>query len=926
MPGVQAIQATVGSENMLEDWALEDWHQLEVPKVVMHFNTSPITGLSEADAQASLVRHGHNVLPEASPRSGFRIFLAQFATLPVALLTMAAGLSLLTDGRLDAVIIMGVVGINAVIGYVTESQSEKIINGLKAREEPETTVVRAGQSQKIATASVVPGDLLILQVGSFVAADARVVDSQGLILNEAALTGESRPVEKTPQPLRAEAVPLAERTNMVYKGTLVTGGRGAAIALTTGSNTELGKIQQMVDGATVADTPLQTQLNVLGGQLVLLSCGVCALVFGIGALRGYALLPMLKVSISLAVAAVPEGLPAIATTTLALGIQEMRRRKIFIRTLTAVESLGAIQTICLDKTGTITENKMVVSEVQVNAGNYSRKDGQIPNRQWSHTTGANPQTDASFLKLMQVAILCSDAQVEPQSEGSPVITGSATETALIEMATAVGMDAIDLRLQYPLQASYLRTQSHPVMSTVHQVASSSKCSLSKPSLTAEMMTLTAVKGNPKAVLARCDRLQQADQIVPLSAVDRARIEKSNQQLAGNALRVLGFAYKQEINQKEATAEATVENNLIWLGLIGLSDPIREGVSDFVVAFQQAGVKTVMITGDQSPTARAIAETLHISPQSTVQVLEATELKSISPDIRKTYFDKIDVFSRVSPANKLEIVQTLQSAGRIVAMTGDGINDTPALKTANVGIAMGAGSGNGVHEVADVVIADNNLKTLIDALRRGRTTYLNIRKSVHFLLSTNLSEIIVMALVTSAAIGTPLTVMQLLWLNLVTDVFPGLALALEPPEADVLIQPPRDPQEPIIKTSDFGRIGFEAMVISLSALSAYSYGLWQYGAGTRSGTILFMGLTIAQVLHVLSCRSERQSLWSRQKLPENAYLTGAISLTLALQLLPMVIPGLMSLLTLTPLATVDWCAIAVFALLPLLINERSKSSS
>lgn len=883
----------------------EDWHLLEVPVVAASLSTSPVAGLSEADAIASLARHGHNVLPETAPRTRLNILLAQFITLPVALLTAAAGLSIFTDGLLDAIVIMGVVGINAVIGYVTESQSEKIIHALKAREETETSVVRAGKSQKIATAEVVPGDLLVLKVGSFVAADARVIDSQGLMLNEAALTGESRPVEKSSQSLSTSSgsveLPLAERSNMVYKGTLVTGGHGAAIALATGSNTELGKIQQMVDSATVADTPLQGQLNRLGGQLVLLSCGVCALVFGMGALRGYGLLPMLKVSISLAVAAVPEGLPAIATTTLALGIQEMRRRKIFIRTLAAVESLGAIETICLDKTGTITENKMTVSDVEVEDG------------------------EEGLLKLMQVAILCSEAQLEAETIDAPAITGSATETALIEKATELGLDAVDLRLRYPLLASYLRTSSHPVMTTIHQVSQSSAQSCSKSSTAAEI-TLTAVKGSPKAVLARCDRIQQGSQQHPLSEADRQRIIDLNKKLAGKALRVLGFAYKQDLAQPKETAKSSFENNLVWLGLIGLSDPIRAGVSDFITAFQRAGIKTVMITGDQSPTARAIAQTLNIGMQGDIKVMDATELNNISPDARQTQLEQVDVFSRVSPANKLDIVQTLQSAGRIIAMTGDGINDTPALKTANVGIAMGAGTHNGVHEVADVVIADNNLKTLVDALSRGRTTYLNIRKSVHFLLSTNLSEIIVMTLITTIAVGTPLTVMQLLWLNLVTDIFPGLALAIEPPETDVLSQPPRDPHEQIIKTSDLGRIGLEAMVISLCALSAYSYGLWKYGSSLQAGTILFMALTIGQVLHVLACRSERKSLWSGPQLPANVYVIGALVLTLFLQLLPMAVPALMSLLTLAPLAAADWLIVAAFSLLSLVVNESSKPAT
>ncbi|MEM8808506.1 MAG: cation-translocating P-type ATPase [Cyanobacteria bacterium P01_G01_bin.38] len=885
----QAVQPSPGDEQ-----TLEDWYQLEASVVVKRFKTSSTKGLSEEDAKNNLDKYGPNTLPEVVPRSNFKILLAQFITLPVALLTAASGLCLFTGGEIDAAVIMGVVGINATIGYLTETQSEKIIRALKARGEQMTCAVRAGQEQRIATTAVVPGDLLILRAGSFVAADARVVNSQGLTVNEAALTGESIPVEKTTDVLLTGEMPLAERTNMVYKGTLVTGGQGGAIATSTGPSTELGKIQQLVETTPAADTPLQRQLDTVGGQLVVLSCSVCALVFGIGVLRGYALLPMLKIAISLAVAAVPEGLPTIATTTLALGIREMRQRNIFIRTLNAVEALGAIQTVCLDKTGTITENKMAVSEMQM---------GTDP-KDKAHKTAAG--------LLMQVAVLCSNARIEPQAEGPPTITGSATETALIEMAVAAQLDVVNLRSQSPLLVTYPRTQTHPVMSTVHQVVPSSP--------EAEAQTLIAVKGSPAAVLSRCDRWQQGETVQPLTASDREQIGLSNQQLAGKALRVLGFAYGLGTYPPGEKTESVIENNLIWLGLVGLTDPIRAGVPALIEAFHQAGVKTVMITGDQSPTARAIAKTLQLSHQPQMSVLDAPNLGRLPPG---THLEQVDVFARVTPAHKLEIVQALQATGQIVAMTGDGINDTPALKTANVGIAMGAGSSDGVHEVADVVIADDNLKTLIDALSRGRTTYNNIRKSVHFLLSTNLSEIFVTAAMTTVAIGAPMTVMQLLWLNLVTDVFPGLALALEPPEPDVLTQPPRNPQEPIIKATDFGRIGFESTAISLSALGAYSYGLWQYGAGLQAGTILFMGLTIGQILHTLSCRSEKYPFWKGQKLPFNLYVGVAIAFTLTLQILPIGVPALSHLLKLAPLTFADWLIVALCALLPLLVNEGSK---
>ncbi|MEM9945020.1 MAG: HAD-IC family P-type ATPase [Cyanobacteria bacterium P01_D01_bin.36] len=944
-------------DSVSKSWP-KNWHQLNVDTVATLFATSTTAGLSPEAASAHLDKYGPNVILEAAPRSRLKILFSQFATLPVALLTVAAGISLLTDGQIDAAVIMGVVGINAIIGYLTESQSEKIIFSLTTRGEQQADVIRGEAVQQVETTAIVPGDLLVVRAGSCVAADARVVNAQDLVVNEAALTGESRPAQKTIELIGDGAQPLAERTNMVYKGTLVMDGYGKAIAVATGSHTELGKIQQMVDSAASADTPLQSQLDTIGGQLVLLSCAVCGLVFGLGVLRGYELLPMLKISISLAVAAVPEGLPAIATTTLALGIQDLRHRQIFIRTLAAVEALGAIETICLDKTGTITENKMAVSDIQLSGTQFGASGWQIKDAKWTASDIEVPQSESKqfaidenvqtgLLKLMQVAALCSNAKlqlssqttsptasrtsVEVQQIEHSTIVGSATETALLEMLPAVGLDGWTVRSHYPLIALYPRTQTHPIMSTVH--------ALPHAGVEADMR-LIAVKGSPMVVLSQCDRQLHHDQVRPLMAEDRDRIEQYNQQLAGRALRVLGFAYKKvsELTTKRVETASDegplpiehnqIENNLIWLGLVGLSDPIRAGVTNFVSAFQQAGIKTVMITGDQSPTARAIAQTLRLNGSAEVTVLDAVELVGLDGGLsavaRQTRLSQVDVFSRVSSANKLEIVQTLQQSGKIVAMTGDGINDTPALKAANVGIAMGAGSSNGVHGVADVVIADNNLSTLVDALSQGRTTYLNIRKSVHFLLSTNLSEIIVTAVMTAVAIGSPLTVMQLLWLNLVTDVFPGLALAVEPPEADVLRQPPRDPQAPIIRATDFRRITFEAAVISVSALMAYAYGLWQYGVGLRSGTVLFMALTIAQVLHTLSCRSETETFWQLQSRLPNRWVTGAIILSLSLQLLPVVVPGLMTLLKLTPLYPFDWLIVAVCALLPLLINENSKS--
>lgn len=690
---------------------------------------------------------------------------------------------------------------------------------------------------------------------------------------------------------------------MAYKGTFITSGKGLAAVVATGKFTEEGKIQEMVGKATSTETPLQQQLDKVGSQLVLLGGGVCGLVFGLGLLRGYGFLKMLKTSISLAVASVPEGLPMIATTTLALGIQDMRKHNILIRGLDAVEALGSVQTICLDKTGTITQNKMIVEEIYISIGSLKLSNDQFVTEAGKRI---DPNECEELLKLIQVSVLCSESEVIDTEDGEDEVKGSATENALIYMAISADIDVVELRKKHSLLETIPRTEDRNIMSTVHKTRNQQK--------------FVALKGSPAEVLERCNSQMKNGEVVPLTDENRQALELENERMAGKALRVLGVAYT-DIDDTEEDPE----KDLTWLGLTGMADPIREGVKALMEDFHQAGIDTVMITGDQSPTAYAIAKELNLSRDQKLEILDSSDLANLEPEKMQALFDKVDVFARISPADKLQIVQALQSAGKIVAMTGDGINDTPALKAANVGVAMGDGGADGVREVADVVIEDNNLKTMINSVSQGRTIYNNIRKSVHFLLSTNLSEIMVMTSATAAGMGEPLNAVQLLWLNLVSDVFPGLALALEPPEPDVLNQPPRNPEEPIIKQSDFERIAFESSAISLSALGAYGYGLVRYGMGSQASSVIFMSLTMGQILHTLSCRSEEHSIFDQQKLPHNPYMDGAIIGSFALQLLPIAIPGLRNLLKLAPINFLDWIVIGGSALLPLLVNESTKKT-
>jgi len=880
---------------------IENWHLMPASTVVDTFNTSAL-GLSSESAAANLRKYGANVLSETEVRSSLSILVDQFKSLPVALLGVAAGVSVFTGGLIDAVVILGVVGVNAVIGYATETQSERIIHSLKHQEQTSAWVMRDGKAQEIPVDNVVLGDVLILKPGSYVAADARLIEADNLSIDESALTGESLPVSKNTASLTGEDVPLGDRLNMIYRGTYITGGQGLAVVVATGQFTEMGHIQTLVGAANATETPLARQLDQVGSQLVVIGMGLCGLVFGMGVMRGYGLVQMLKSSISLAVAAVPEGLPTIATTTLALGIRDMRRNKVLVRSLSAVEALGSVQTICLDKTGTITENKMSVVEIHTNTREIKVTNGEFI----AGTGNINPYMYDELLKLIHVSVLCNESEVS-RVDGEYVVTGSATENALIYMGIAAGVDAIAIKQKYPLLQTNLRSENRNIMSTIHETHNGHK--------------FVAVKGSPSEVVQMCQGWMKDGEVVPLTDADRQMLEIENDRMAGKALRVLGVAY----NHIDESHNGNHETDLIWLGLVGMADPIRRGAKALIADFHHAGIDTVMITGDQSPTAYAIAKELELNRDTQLEILDSSNLNNLTPEALTALSDKVDVFARISPSNKLQVVQALQGAGKVVAMTGDGINDAPALKAAQVGVAMGKGGTDVAREVADIVLEDDRLETMIIAVSRGRTIYNNIRKSVHFLLATNLSEIMVMTTATAVGIGEPLNAIQLLWLNLVTDIFPGLSLAMEAPEPEVLSQPPRNPADPIIKKSDFGRITFESATISASTLAAYGYGILKYGISPQASTIAFMGLTTAQLLHTISSRSEKHSIFSPEKLPHNPYLTAAVTGSFGLQLLAVAVPPLRTLLKITPINLVDGAVIGGSALLPLIVNEATKNT-
>ncbi len=932
-----------------EDQILQKWHLIESDKVLDYFNVDKDIGLTSEVADQNLKKYGLNVLPEAVPRSGFNIFIDQFKSIPVALLSIAAGISIFTGGLADAIIIMGVVTINAVIGYMTESHAEKTIHSLKSLVRPSAFVIRDMKVKQIGAEEIVPGDILLLRPGSYIAADARLIEAQHLSVDESLLTGESMPVLKCVDALKINHlipdIPLAERFNMVYMGTLVTGGQGLAVVTATGRFTEIGKIQTLVGKANPPETPMEKQLNTMGTQLVTISGFVCIGIFFIGLLRGYGLLQMIKTSISLAVAAVPEGLPTVATTTLALGIRSMRRHNVLIRHLNAVETLGCVQTICLDKTGTLTMNKMSVvlihtgmRRIKVSEGKFEVVDAIISGGKslkgaYQVNNPIKPYQIDELLKLIHICVLCSESEIVKKGN-EYIINGSPTENALVNLAISSGVDVIAIRKKFPLLNIKHRSEKINYMVTIHNVSNIGNSGVCPK--------IIAIKGSPLEVLSLCNYYMMDGKKILLSDEDRIKFEIENEKMASDALRVLGVAYA-FIDEKILTSFASsgFEDNgsikesihellhytkdIIWLGLIGIADPVRDGVKDLIGDFHKAGIDTIMITGDQGPTAYAIGKELNLSKDGQLEILDSTYLSDLQPDIMRAMCNRVHIFSRASPAHKLQIVQALQSAGRVVAMTGDGINDGPALKAADIGIAMGHKGTDVAREVADVVLEDDNMETMIIAISQGRTIYNNIRKSVHFLLSTNLSEIIVMFTAIAFGLGQPLSAMQLLWINLISDIAPGLALALEPPEPDVLSTPPRDPNEPIIKPSDFKRIAFESAVLSAGALTAYGYGIGRYGIGPTASTMAFISLSTGQILHSISCRSGRQSIFSKEQFPQNKYLTAAISGSLLLQAFAMIVPGLRSLLGISNIGLLDGFVIGCSSVAPLLINEATKSS-
>ncbi|HEY3412747.1 MAG TPA: HAD-IC family P-type ATPase [Armatimonadota bacterium] len=862
-----------------------------VPDVLLEMDVRGQTGLAPEEAARRLAAQANNALDIGRRRPSGEILKEQFISVPTVLLGGAAGLAAATGFAADALAIGAVLLINGIIGYVTERYAEGAIEALRKLGFPQAHVVRNGERKVVPATGLAPGDIIRLRAGFIVPADARLIEGHVLV-NEAMLTGEGEPVAKHSH-TTAPPKHVHEFQNVVFQGTSVIDGRGRAVVLATGKDTELGRIQGMVQEAVTPRTHLQDELDRLGKVLSIGAMGVSFGLLAIALLRRLPPFQTIQTVISLAVSAVPEGLPATATTALAVGMSRMLRRKAIIRRLPAVESLGSVTVLCVDKTGTITLNRMTASCYWWEDCVFRYRNGDAAGEFSLDGHRVDPQSQTPLDAMLRVGVLCNEAKLWNAPDGVKV-SGSSTEGALLLAAHAAGYWYKDLRSSYPLALAPRREPGQTRMTSVHKDP--------------QGRLLVAVKGAPESVLALCThKMDSSGAPVPLSPDDRDRYRAANRSMAENGLRVLAFA------QGGLPADASPDaepRDLVWLGLVGLEDPIRPGVIEAIQRSRAAGIRTIILTGDQRGTALSVARSLGLT-EGRQAVMEAHELETMSAEEITAAVGRVAAFARVSPADKLRIVRALQASGHIVAMTGDGINDGPALKAADIGIAMGEGSSDVAKELADVVLTQNDFGSILAAIEQGRAIFVNIRRALSYLVASNVSELIVAAVALLVGIPFPFVPIQILWMNLISDVFPALALVLEPTDKDVMRQPPRAPGTPLIGRHEGKRLMQDAGVLAACTLSAFLAAASIHGYGIAATTTAFAAVTIGEALYaaVWSASSEKDNI------RRHGALWGTIGATVALQIGVNHFGPSQRLLHVAPLGLVDYAIAAVAAVLP-----------
>ena len=882
------------------------WHRKESSAVLEQLESDLTSGLNDEQVQARQIEFGPNELVETGGRSPWQIVWEQFSSAMVVMLIVAAGVSAFLHEYTDAVVIMAIVLINAALGFFQDYRAERAMAVARAR--------RAGTACEISARELVPGDIVLLEVGNYVPADCRLLESVNLKVQEAALTGESAAVEKQVECLADDDLALGDRNNMVYMGTVVTYGHGQAVVTETGMRTELGHIAKSLQSVTSESTPLQKRLAQLGRALALVAVGIVALVFVLGLLRGEDPRLMLMTALSLAVAVVPEGLPAVATVTLALGARRMFKRQALIRKLPAVETLGSVTVICSDKTGTLTENRMTVTVLDVAGDRLDLTESLQDGKPLTQPASGDDETalreqvahQSGLALLLAGAGLCNDAEIERDSEHQGFrAVGDPTEGALAIAAARLGLRKDRLLRLFPRVAEVPFDSERKRMTTVHRIAGTAGDETDGPVKTAlrplvelDGDHIAFTKGAVDSILAVSQYVWDDDEPKPIDEDWQRRVADANDQLAAGGMRVLGVAMRPLDAAPASASTEEIEDQLIFIGMLGLIDPPRSEVADAVALCRSAGIRPLMITGDHPLTARHIARQLSISDSD--EVLTGPELERMEPDDVDASVESTSVYARVSPKHTLQLVQALQDQGHVVAMTGDGVNDAPALKQAHIGVAMGITGTDVSKEASQMVLLDDNFATIVNAIKEGRMVYDNIRKFVQYTMTSNAGEIWVMVLGPLLGMPLPLLPLQILWINLVTDGLPGLALAVEKAERNTMQRPPYPPSEHIFGRGmgrDIAWIGLLMGVVSL----AMGYWYWASGSSSEAHwrTVVFTVLTLAQMGNAMATRSARDSLF-RIGVFSNLPLIGSVALTFGLQLAVIYWPPLQNIFKTTAL--------------------------
>lgn len=864
------------------------WYTMNVDEVQRKLRTNMNYGLSEDEVKKRKEKYGENKLEEQRKEGIIKKFLKQFNDFMIIILIIAAVVSAViakvegSNDYIDSIIIIAIVILNSIMGVIQEAKAEKSLEALKQMSAPVSRVKRDGKVILVKGTEVVPGDIVLLEAGNYVPADCRLIHASNLKVEESSLTGETVPVLKEANVLLNENTALGDTINMAFATTIVVNGHAEAIVTETGMNTKVGKIAKMIISDEAPETPIQKKLGEVGKTLGIGCLIICALIFIIGLLKKIEPIEMFMTSVGLAVAAIPEGLPAIVTIMLSIGVTKMAKKNSIIRKLPAVETLGSSSVICSDKTGTLTQNKMQVTKVM-----------DVKGEALSYTKNF----------ILELGIMCTDVDISIEN-GTKQATGEATEVAIANSAIQCGKDRDELYQTMKRIKDIPFDSDRKMMTTIHKVGNKYR---------------VITKGAPDVLVKNCTRVYDNGNIFTLGNEQKAKIEKYNNEMAQNALRVIAVGYYEIESLPSVIDSKNIEKDLIFVGLIGMIDPPREGVKEAVSTCKRAGIKTVMITGDHIATAKAIAKDLGILRGSNLAITGA-ELDHIPQKELERTIMNYSVFARVTPEHKVRIVKAFQSTGAVVAMTGDGVNDAPALKNADIGIAMGKNGTDVAKNASDMILTDDNFVTIVGAVKQGRTIFENIKKAVHFLIATNIGEIVTIFIGLLLGIKSPLLAIQLLWINLVTDSFPAIALGLEPPDKDIMNKKPRDSKKSIFADGLWSKIFIEGTMLGMLTLLAFSIGRHLYSIEVGR-TMAFIALGFLELVHSFNIKSE-QSIFN-MNLFDNKYLIGAFGLGVLLQVLVVIIPVFAETFKLVPLTSTQWLYTCGISILPIVIMELQK---